>query len=276
METERYVNMAKSPMSWYGGKYYMANDIIPLFPEHKMYVEGFGGAAHILLKKPPSPMEVYNDIHSGLYTFFKLLREENAELIKAIQLTPYSRQQFNEDIRNIHGENNEIEKVRAFYCSTMQAVGCVGSGWSYAKTKSSRGMCGSVSQWLRNIDENLVDVIERLREIQIENIDIIKLIKKYDNESTLFYLDPPYIKDTRKSPNKYQHEMTNEQHMELVSTLLNVRGKVILSGYDHDIYKPLEENGWRKHFIGEYTKRIINTCNGQPQSKGQEFVWLNY
>ena len=55
----------KSPINWYGGKYYMANDIIELFPEHTMFVEGFGGAGHIIFKKKPSNMEVYNDLHIG-------------------------------------------------------------------------------------------------------------------------------------------------------------------------------------------------------------------
>lgn len=148
----------KSPINWYGGKYYMANDIIELFPEHKMFVEGFGGAGHIIFKKKPSDMEVYNDLHSGLYLLFKLLRENNEELIKAIQLTPYSRKEFMIDNKGTwKEETNEIEKVRKFYVEIMQAVGGKG-GWCYAKSKSRRGMCQSVSRWLGNIDENMPDL----------------------------------------------------------------------------------------------------------------------
>ena len=84
----------KSPINWYGGKYYMAKDIIEIFPKHKMYVEGFGGAAHVLFRKEKSELEVYNDLHSGLYLIFKLLRENNEEFIKRLSLTPYSREEF--------------------------------------------------------------------------------------------------------------------------------------------------------------------------------------
>ena len=265
----------KSPINWYGGKYYMANDIIELFPEHKMFVEGFGGAGHIIFKKKPSDMEVYNDLHSGLYLLFKLLRENNEELIKAIQLTPYSRKEFMTDNKGSwKTETNDIEKVRKFYVEIMQAVGGKG-GWCYAKSKSRRGMCQSVSRWLGNIDENMPDLIERLRELQIENLDVIELIKKYDTENTLFYLDPPYIHETRSAQKMYDYEMSNEKHIELVNTLLHIKGKVILSGYEHEIYKPLEDTGWQKVLLGDYAKRSQKSNDGELD-KGQEFVWINY
>jgi DNA adenine methylase len=74
----------------------MASNIIDLFPDHKMYIEGFGGAGHVLFKKPRSEMEIYNDINEGLYNLFSLLRDDQSyqELIKQIQLTPYSREEF--------------------------------------------------------------------------------------------------------------------------------------------------------------------------------------
>ena len=252
----------------------MANDIINIFPEHKMFVEGFGGAGHIIFKKNPSSMEVYNDLHSGLYLLFKLLRENNQELIKAIQLTPYSRKQFIEDKGSWVTEINEVEKVRKFYTDIMQAVGGKG-GWCYAKSKSRRGMCQSVSRWLGNVDENMPNLIERLREIQIENLDIIKLINKYDAKDTFFYLDTPYIQETRSAKKMYDYEMSDEKHKELVELLLHIKGKVILSGYEHDIYKPLEENGWKKVLLGEFVKRSQKNNNGKLD-KGQEFVWINY
>ena len=263
----------KSPINWYGGKYYMAKNIIEIFPEHKMYVEGFGGAAHVLFRKEKSELEVYNDLHSGLYLFFKLLRENNEEFIRRLSLTPYSREEF-ENSKGWMYEDDEIEKARKFYVRTMQSVATNG-GWCYAKSKSRRGMCQSVSRWLGNVEENLTNAIERLREVQIENLDILELIKKYDKEDTLFYLDPPYIQDTRKQKKSYNHEMTDNQHKELVDVLLGVKGKVVLSGYDHPIYNKLLENGWNKVVFGEYAKRSQKTNEGQL-SKGKEFVWVNY
>ena len=263
----------KSPINWYGGKYYMAKNIIEIFPKHKMYVEGFGGAAHILFRKEKSELEVYNDLHSGLYLFFKLLRENNEEFIRILSLTPYSREEF-ENSKQWMYEEDEIEKARKFYVRTMQSVASNG-GWCYAKSKSRRGMCQSVSRWLGNIEENLEGAIERLKEVQVENLDILELIKKYDKEDTLFYLDPPYISDTRKQKKSYDYEMTDEQHKELVDTLIGIKGKVVLSGYDHPIYNKLLDNGWSKVVLGEYAKRSQKTNEGEL-SKGKEFVWVNY
>ena len=263
----------KSPINWYGGKYYMAKDIIEIFPKHKMYVEGFGGAAHVLFRKEKSELEVYNDLHSGLYLFFKLLRENNEEFIRKLSLTPYSREEF-ENSKQWMYEDDEIEKARKFYVRTMQSVASNG-GWCYAKSKSRRGMCQSVSRWLGNIEENLEGAIERLKEVQVENLDILELIKKYDKEDTLFYLDPPYISDTRKQKKSYDYEMTDEQHKKLVDTLIGVKGKVVLSGYDHPIYNKLLDNDWSKVVLGEYAKRSQKTNEGEL-SKGKEFVWVNY
>jgi DNA adenine methylase len=268
----------KSPINWYGGKYYMANDIIEIFPEHNMYVEGFGGAGHVLFKKKTSPIEVYNDIHSGLYNLFKLLRDDSQrdKLIRQITLTPYSREEFMSCKKTWKTETNVIEKVRKFYTAIMQSVGGTGSGgWCYAKSKSRRGMSQAVSRWLGNVDENMVDLIERLREVQIENLDIIELINKYDKEDTLFYLDPPYIQDTRSAKKVYDYEMSIEKHKELVDKLLEIKGKVVLSGYDHEVYKTLENKGWHKVLLGEYSKRSQRDNNGELD-KGQEFVWINF
>lgn len=263
----------KSPINWYGGKYYMAKDIIELFPEHHMYVEGFGGAGHVLFRKEKSNLEVYNDIHSGLYLIFKFLRENNQEFIRRVSLTPYSREEFN-DSKTWYEEEEEVEKARKFYVRTMQSVATNG-GWCYAKSKSRRGMCQSVSRWLGNVEENLTGAIERLKEIQIENIDVLELLDKYDKEDTLFYLDPPYITETRKQKKSYDFEMSDEQHKALVDKLIKVEGKVILSGYDHDIYNDLLNNGWKKVFLGEYSKRGQKENVGELD-KGAEFVWINY
>jgi DNA adenine methylase len=173
-------------------------------------------------------------------------------------------------------EDNKIEKARKFYTAIMQSVGSTGvGGWQYTKTKSRRGMCQSVSRWLSNVDDNLPDLIERIREIQIEKLDIIDLLKKYDDTFVLFYLDPPYIQETRSAKEVYLHEMSIEKHKELVETLLTLKGKVILSGYEHNVYNPLINHGWQKVLLGEYSKRSQKQNEGELD-KGMEFVWINY
>lgn len=268
----------KSPINWYGGKYYMAEDIINLFPEHQIYVEVFGGAGHILFRKQPSDIEVYNDINEGLYLFFKTLRtpDKARRLKNRLDLTPYSREEFYNCRDTWQDETDEIEKVRKWYVTSMQSFSNHMKTWSYTKSKSRRGMAQAVSQWLGKIEENLPDAVDRLKTVQIENLDYKELIKKYDSKDTLFYLDPPYIHDTRKLKDGYEFEMSNEQHKELVDILLHIQGKAVLSGYDHKIYDTLLENGWQKICLGEFAKRAIKTIDKEIEQKGTEYVWVNY
>ncbi|NMA31412.1 MAG: DNA adenine methylase [Candidatus Methanofastidiosa archaeon] len=116
-------------------------------------------------------------------------------------------------------------------------------------------MSQAVSQWLGKIENDLPKAVERLKTVQIENMDYKDLIKKYDGKDTLFYLDPPYIHKTRQMTYQYTYEMTDQQHEEMINILLHIKGKAILSGYDNEIYNKLLDNGWRKMFLGEYDKR---------------------
>jgi DNA adenine methylase len=268
----------KSPISWFGGKYYMANKIIELFPEHKMYVEVFGGSGQILFSKSLSDIEVYNDIDRNLVNFFKILRDKvKFEQFKLyLDLTPYSREEFYECRDTWENETDEIEKIRKWYVTCMQSFSNNFSTWSHTKAKSRRGMSMAVSRYLGNAEENLLKAVERLKTVQIENMDSLKLITKYDNEDTLFYLDPPYIHETRKMTYQYAHEMVNSQHEQLVDVLLNIKGKAILSGYAHEIYNRLIDNGWRKVFLGEFVKRSVKTVGKEINEKGDEFVWVNF
>lgn len=269
-------NIIKSPLNWYGGKFYMAKKLIEMFPEHKYYIEGFGGAGHIIMRKQPSEIDVYNDINSDLYIFFKVLRSDRRdELISKIQLTPYSRQEFLECRDKKTECIDDVEKARIFYIKTMQSFSSIGTSWSYSKNKSRRGMSQAVSKFLGNVDDNMLSCIERLREVQVENLDIIDLIEKYDNKDAFFYLDPPYISETRISGDVYDKEMPIEKHEEMLKILLNIEGKCLISGYDHDVYDILTENHWAKTALGKYKHRNGDS-KGKKRNTKQEIVWKNY
>jgi len=268
------IYMAKSPLNWVGGKSYIAKDIIQLFPQHQTYVEGFGGAAWVLFTKEPSPIEVYNDIDSNLYNFFNVLRdnEKAQRLIELLDLTLYSREEYYNCLKNLKTgkikEFNDVEQARQFFVCCIQGFsGTIGGGWSYS-IKHNREPKG----WLNKVN-GLVEAIERFKSVQVEHLDINDLLLKYDTEDTLFYLDPPYVSDTR-TKNIYCYEMSNDKHREMCEILLNVKGKVILSGYDNEIYKEiLEANGWRKIVLKECTLRSQKKSR---KDKKTEYVWVNY
>jgi len=225
----------------------MVAKLLSLFPPHRIYVEPFGGGASLLFAKPPSPVEVYNDADSGLVNLFRVLRDPDkfVELQRLIELTPYSREEYKYCQATWQDCADEVERAHRFYVVARQSMsGWVGMSWSLSVTASNRGMAKSCSAWLSAIDR-LPQIHQRLMQVQIEHGDFRRIFSTYDTLDTLFYCDPPYISSTRRSGG-YACEMGDNDHRDLVSILLHIAGKAVLSGYDHPIYEPLTENGWRR------------------------------
>lgn len=267
-----------SAFSWYGGKTYHLDWLLPLVngTAHKVYVESFGGSAAVLLNKIPSEVEVYNDIHKDVVNFFSVLRTHRDELIPLLKLTPYSREEF-----RIACEDRDIgepmEKARKFFVRARQvrsglATKATPGRWSYTKKDSRNGRSLPVNQWLGAID-GLERVCDRLLNVQIEHLDALDLIQRYDSEDALHYVDPPYLMSSRTGGKEYSHEFTEEQHLSLLKLLLTLRGKVILSGYINDLY-PSVLRGWKE---ARRAARLANTTltDGEKTMR-QEVVWTNF
>ena len=262
----------RSPITWFGGKGLLARKILPHFPPHHCYVEPFCGGASCLFAKSPSPVEVVNDVNGDIVNFFRVLRDPGKfdAFQRLVALTPYSREEFisfrrewhlNLNWRNaaegpgapngIDGADAEgtigtgdIERAYRWYViARMSFAGEFGRSWGHSISTSRLGMANAVAQWLSIIDM-LPSIVERIRTVQIEHGDWLKVFEDYDSRGTLFYCDPPYVKSTRRS-GKYRNEMDNAEHRELVEVLLDIQGRAVLSGYRNAIYRPLEEAGWQ-------------------------------
>lgn len=234
-----------SPIRWIGGKGQWADHIVRLLPPHQTYVEPFGGGASVLFAKPPSLVEVYNDIDSRLVNFFRVLRdpEQFARLHDLVACTPYSREEFY-DARDTHDDTDDpVERARRWMVITRQSFGGVLDSWGMSLGATQGGMASTTAAWLRTIDR-LPAIHARLMRVQIEHESWQRILELYDSSTTLFYLDPPYVPDTR-SKGGYAHELTLADHEALVGRLLASQGKFLLSGYPHPVYKPLEDAGWQ-------------------------------
>jgi len=265
-----------SIIHWYGGKYFMLKRILPLIPGHDVYVEVFGGAAHLLFAKPPAKVNVYNDIDNNLVNFFRVLRdpEKAKRLQQLLYLTPYSRKEFEfcRDYLNEPGID-DVERARRFFVVVKQSFNGYFKNWKYNPTPRRAIMY--VETFYNSVDK-IPEFTEFLRKVQIENDDFERVIKRYDSPETFFYCDPPYVTDTIKTEHPYQ-SMSLQDHRRLVNVLLNVRGKVMLSGYDHPVYAPLEKAGWRKIQV----RRPLYATNPRKNLGGRrihqiEYLWLNY
>lgn len=263
----------RTPLSYYGGKQKLAPHLLALLPQHDAYVEVFGGGAALLFAKPPAPVEVYNDRDAEVVNFFGVLRgPEGDALIRSLRLTPHSRDEHSFCRSTISQTSDRVERARRFYVSIRQSYGSI-AGDAY-----QTGTKGLGRAWANRIDE-LPVAVERLRHVQIENSDFRTLIPKYDRPDVVLYCDPPYLPEVRTShaqgarQRKYRQEMSRDDHVELLHLLRRTKAKVMLSGYDSELYSSCLPD-WRRF------ERRMQTPSG-TQKNGQanyriECVWMNY
>ncbi len=257
---------------WYGGKYSHLRWLLPLLPQTTHYCEPFGGSAAVLINRPPSPVETYNDIHSEVVNFFRVLRKQKDALIEQIGLTPFSREEFQQAISDPQEDLSDLERARRFYILARQvrtglAQKASSGRWAHCVLTSRAGMAGAVSRWLGAV-EDLSLISQRLLRVQIEHDSALEVIKRYDSPETLFYNDPPYPHDSRTDSNAYAFEMSDEEHRQLAEVLHHVQGKVALSSYHCDLMDELYK-GW--YYVEGPEKQI-------PSSKAtrREVLWTNY
>lgn len=253
------IKTLKRPLlDYFGGKWFSSKHIIKEFPEHKTFVDVFCGAASITLKKKPSKNEIINDIHSELFNLFKVLREQTSELIKVLEKTPYSRDEY-----NYCREPSflPVEQARRTIVKSWFGIGDSMDNKTGFRVSLSQGG-STTSPWINYVD--LLDSYsERLRSVIIENLDYKELIRRYDKEDTLFYVDPPYVTSTRSRKHAYLHDWKDEQHKELLDILSNIKGKFILSGYDSPDYQDL-------------LFRRVEFDSKSQQQKTKEVLWMNF
>jgi DNA adenine methylase len=257
---------------WYGGKYSHLDWLLPLLPPAFHYCEPFGGSAAVLLNRPPSPVETYNDIDGEVVNFFRVLRETPEELIRAIALTPFSRKELEIACSRSTDDLSPLERARRFYVRARQtrtglAQTASPGRWAYCVLTSRAGMSGSISRWFGGIRE-LFYIADRLLRVQIENLPALEVIKKYDSPQTLFYCDPPYPHRARGDSKAYAYEMSDKDHEQLADLLHSVKGMVAISGYHCDLLDRLYKD-WYCH------EAPIRVCHS-VKSPRQEVLWTNY
>lgn len=264
----------KIAFGWYGGKFSHLEWLLPLLPYTNHYCEPFGGSAAVLLNRAPSPVETYNDIDGEVVNFFRTLRDNKDELLYAIGMTPFSREEFTLAIStNGRGlELTNIERARRFFVRARQVrtglaqTASVGR-WANCRNTSRAGMAGAVSRWLGSVD-GLDSIATRLLRVQVENDHSLDVIKRYDSEGTLFYCDPPYPHDSRGDSKAYQYEMTDHEHEELARALSQIKGKAAVSGYHCDLTDELYRD-WNVH--EERPKKAHSVKTDRV-----EVLWTNY
>lgn len=222
-------------LRYHGGKWRIADWVTAHLPRHHCYVEPFGGAASVLMVKPRSVVEVYNDLDGRVVNLFRILRDpdRSEQLRRALVLTPYSRAEF---AAAWSPADDPVEDARRLVVRTAMAIGAKPvhsrNGWRAGPTHRSPALT-----W-RGYPEQFPAYLERLREVLLEQQPATAVIARYDSPATLFYVDPPYVLGTRAWGHRkvYAHELEDADHAALLQQLRGVRGMVALSGYRSAIY----------------------------------------
>ncbi len=276
------------PLKWWGGKHYLAKQIIARMPPHLHYVEPYAGGLAVLLEREPSAealfwgkecyhkgvSEVVNDIHRELTNFWRVLQREDTfdMFFREVQATPFSQIEWEEaGARMVPVSDPDPAAAAAFFvrCRQSRAGGFRAFG-TLSRRRTRRQMSEQASAWWNCVD-GLPAVAARLRRVVILNQPAVDVIRQQDGEATLYYLDPPYVHETRAATSAYQHEMTEDDHRELLATIRGCRGKVILSGYPNRLYDQ-ELADWRRDDIQIDNK----AAGGGKKQRMIESLWMNF
>lgn len=262
-------------LRYHGGKWKLAPWIISHLPPHRVYTECFGGAASVLIRKPRSYAEVYNDLCGDMVNLFRVLQdlELSKSLLRVLEVTPFARDEFE---LAYEPTNDAVERARRLCIRATMGFGSNGHNVK-AKTgfrsNSNRSGTTPAQDW-ETFPRSLRAIIERFRGVVIENRDALEVMTQHDSPETVHYVDPPYVVDTRSLKNPYDikyrggmyaHEMDDADHARLLEHLKGLTGMVVLSGYPHESYDRALE-GWA---------RVEREALADGALKRTEVLWIN-
>lgn len=227
----------RSPLrGWLGGKYQLANRIIPLIPQHTCYVEPFAGAAWVLFKKPPSKSEVINDINQDVTNLYRMIKNHPDALCDELALCLPARADFDRLMQTPAHTLTEIQRAARFLFIHRCSFGgkIYKSHFGTAKTAPPKFNASTLREELTLVHQRITTCY-----VECENYD--KVITRYDSDNTFYYIDPPYWgceDDYGKAI--YAADDFNR----LANQLSNIKGKFLMSINDvpeiREIYAAFE------------------------------------
>ncbi len=262
--------MSRPIVRYHGGKWKLAPWIISNLPPHRTYVEPFGGGGSVLLRKPRSYAEVYNDLDGEIVNVFRMMRDRGSDLREAIRLTPFSRAEF---AASYVASDDPLEQARRTILRSFQGFGSAAACGELSSFRANSNRSGTTPahDWA-NYADAVEEIVARLRGVVIEQRDAMAVMLHQDSEETLHYVDPPYVHSTRSTKvnhdlkrKSYKHEMDDQQHVALADGLRKLKGAVVLSGYPCDLYNDLYQD-WL---------RIDRAAHADGARDRVECLWLN-
>lgn len=252
-------------MLYHGSKFRLAPWIISHFPEHKNYVEPFGGGGAVMLRKHPSYHEVYNDLDEQIVTVFRVLRDPDKaeELERRIRLTPFSRSEYQ---RTFEPAEDDVEIARRAITNTFLGWGSTSMEHKTGFRAAARNAGPTQLDVWNKYPDAISEFCSRFKEVVIECRPAGEVIGQQDGPETLFYLDPPYTMENRTERHAYKYDFADEDHIELAEKLRSIEGMAVISGYRCELYDELYGD-WERYDKKARTQNV--------EQKKTESIWLN-
>ncbi|MGE0809215.1 MAG: DNA adenine methylase [Immundisolibacter sp.] len=260
-ETMQPPKQRSAALRYPGSKWSLAREIANLFGNHFHYVEPYFGSGAVFFSKPVSPHELINDMNSLVVNFFRVLRDRTDDFLFALETTPWSRDEYDQS----HIQTGDaLEDARRFVTRIWQAHAsdlAKKTGWKNRGSKQpARGM--SV-RWQR-VPSDLAEMAIRLKDAEIENRPALEVMRRFATKDSLIYADPPYLMETR-TQKMYAHEMSVDEHLEMLDVLNSHPGPAVLSGYENSVYD--------KH-LHDWKKIMIKPPKVEKQAERMEVLWF--
>lgn len=253
----------KCVLKYPGAKNRLAPWICEYIPEHKVYLEPYFGSGAVFFNKVPARIETLNDLDENVVNYFQVVREKSDKLAEQLEMTPYSRDEYYRACE-FNSKDSDIEKARKFAVRCWQGFGCSNLYRNGFRSSQQSKSPHTTKEW-SGIPERIRLASERLKNAQIENLPATEVIKRYDTSDVFMYVDPPYLHGTRKNY-LYKHEMKDDAHVELLELLVSHPGKVLLSGYNNEMYNDMLQ-GWN---------RVQKKTQAEAGIPRVETLWMNY
>ena len=269
--------MNRPALKYNGGKFRLRNWIISNFPDHRNYVETCFGAGSVLLSKKRSGLEVANDIDGNVNNFFTVLRDNPKELIRMISFTEYSEESLSHSLENIFKEEDPIKKAYYFYVISwlsLRANDIRKSNLNFRVKGNIDGTGGHNPARLFSETKHLKMISDRLKGVIFTQKDAIEVINEFDNKNTLFYVDLPYLFESRGRDRLYTEEFGEiEEHSKILERLTEISGMAVVSHYKHDLYDSML-SGWET--VSQKTNsNSFQKGHGKKEKARIEYLYIN-
>jgi DNA adenine methylase len=237
--------MARSPLSYIGGKNRLAKRVISIFPKHTTYVEAFAGGAQVFFRKEPSKVEVLNDLDGEIVNFYRVCQQHYEELLRYLRFALVSRVWFDllkktdpETLTDIQRAARHLYLLRNCFASLVR------------NPVYHRNVVQPPSFNLERLPALIENAHKRLARVQIECAPYGEMLKRFDRPTTLFYLDPPYW-----GRSLYRHNFREADFRELSDRLRKIRGKFVLSLNDvpgvRELFADFHIHGVELHYTSQ-------------------------